>query len=77
MPSEFTSDADNKLKQELLDLAKSISNYVLALENEIDRNMLNAAIVLYEADRISGGRLTLADFEKNSEWECQTFVLEI
>ena len=55
---------EENVRQQLLDLAGSISNYVLTLEAEIDRTMLNAAQTLYEADRLTGGRLTLADLER-------------
>jgi methyl-accepting chemotaxis protein len=64
MTDKITGDVESNVKQELLDLSKIISNYALALEAEIDRNMLNAANVLYEADRLSGGRLTLNDLER-------------
>jgi methyl-accepting chemotaxis protein len=64
MIGKITGDVEASVRQELLDLSKNISNYALALEAEIDRNMLNAANVLYEADRLTGGRLTLADLER-------------
>jgi methyl-accepting chemotaxis protein len=64
MIGKITGDVEANVRQELLDLSKNISNYALALEAEIDRNMLNAANVLYEADRLSGGRLTLSDLER-------------
>jgi methyl-accepting chemotaxis protein len=64
MIGRITTDVEANVSQELMDLSKNISNYALALEAEIDRNMLNAANVLYEADRLSGGRLTLSDLER-------------
>ena len=64
MLAEVNDRIEENVRQELLDLAGNISGYVLALEGEIDRNMLNAAKVLYEADRFTGGRLTLADLER-------------
>ena len=64
MLAQITGNVETEARQELLDLANNISNFALALEAEIDRNMLNAANVLYEADRLSGGRLTLADLER-------------
>jgi methyl-accepting chemotaxis protein len=64
MIGRITADVETNVRQELIDLSKNISNYALALEAEIDRNMLNAANVLYEADRLSGGRLTLSDLER-------------
>lgn len=62
--TEITDNAEANIKQELLDLSKNIGNYALALEAEIDRNMLNAANVLYEADRLTGGRLTVEDLKR-------------
>ena len=62
--AELNSSVEENVRQELLDLAANISNYVLTLEAEIDRNMLNAAMVLYEVDRLSGGRITQAELER-------------
>jgi len=63
MITEITDNAEANIKQELIDLSKNIGNYALAIETEIDRNMLNAANVLYEADRLTGGRLTTENME--------------
>ncbi|MDR2580460.1 MAG: response regulator [Fibromonadaceae bacterium] len=57
-------DAKSKVRKELQNLVNNVSNYVLALEAEIDRSMLNAARVLYELDRLSKGTLTLKDLER-------------
>jgi methyl-accepting chemotaxis protein len=62
--AEMTGSVEENVRQELLGLAENISNYALALEGEIDRNMLNAANVLYTEDRLSGGTLTLADLNR-------------
>jgi len=64
MLAEINGNIEGNVRQELLDLAKNISNYTLALEAEIDRNMLNAANVLYEVDRLSNGKLTIADLKR-------------
>ena len=64
MLASLHRSVEENVREELLGLAGNISNYMLSLENEIDRNMLNAANVLYEVDRLSGGRLTLADLER-------------
>ena len=64
MLAELNHNIEESVQRELLDLAESISDYVLTLEGEIDRTMLNAAQVLYEADRLTAGRLTLADLER-------------
>ena len=61
---ELDLDVEESVRQELLYLAGSIGNYVLALEAEIDRNMHNAAKVLYEVDRLSNGRVTQAELER-------------
>jgi signal transduction histidine kinase/DNA-binding response OmpR family regulator/ElaB/YqjD/DUF883 family membrane-anchored ribosome-binding protein len=57
-------DAESKVRQELQSLVSNVSNYVLVLEAEIDRNMYNAARVLYELDRLSKGTLTVKDLER-------------
>ncbi|GHV93818.1 methyl-accepting chemotaxis protein [Spirochaetia bacterium] len=64
MLAELNKNIEENVQRELLDLAESISDYVLTLEGEIDRTMLNAAQTLYEADRLTAGRLTLADLER-------------
>ena len=61
---ELESNAKGSVRHELQTLADNISNYLLTLEAEIDRGMLNAAKVLYERDRLSGGTLTLEDLEQ-------------
>jgi signal transduction histidine kinase/CheY-like chemotaxis protein/HPt (histidine-containing phosphotransfer) domain-containing protein len=65
--NELEKNAEESVRQELRNLVRDISNYVLALEIEIDRSMLNAALVLYELDRLSGGTLTLEDLEDIKE----------
>ena len=55
---------EENVRQELRSLADNISNYVLVLEAEIDRNMLNAARVLYEHDRMAKGMTTSEDLER-------------
>jgi hypothetical protein len=65
--TEINASIEKNVRTEILDLAENISDYILALEGEIDRNMLNAANVLYEVDRLSNGRLTLADLERLKE----------
>jgi len=59
--TELDLNAQNNVRQELRNLTDNVSNSLLALEAEIDRSMLNAARVLYENDRWSGGTLTLED----------------
>ena len=64
MFEELGAHAENSVRQELQDLADNIGNYVLVLEAEIDRSMLNAARVLYEYDRLSDGMTTLDDLQR-------------
>jgi len=64
MLAELDINAQERVRQELQNMAENIGNYLLALEAEIDRSMLNAAIVLYEDDRMSKGTLTLKDLER-------------
>ena len=64
MLTELDLNTHDRVKQELRNLAENISNYILVLEAEIDRSMLNAARLLYEEDRLSGGNLTLEDLER-------------
>ena len=64
MLADVTSNAEANVKQQLLDLANNISSFIIAMEAETDQNMLNAANVLYEVDRASGGKITLADLER-------------
>jgi methyl-accepting chemotaxis protein len=52
------------VETQLLSLAQDISGYILTIEGEIDKNMLNAAKLLAEVDRLSGGNVTLADLER-------------
>ena len=64
---ELDRNAENDVKQELRDLAGNIGNYVLVLEAEIDRSMLNAAKVLYEFDHLMEGNVTLDDLKRIRE----------
>jgi len=61
MFAELDQSAEESVRRELWDLADSIGNYVLVLETEIDRSMLNAARVLFEFDREKEGAVTLKD----------------
>ena len=61
---ELDANSQRNVGQELQDLADNISNYILVVEAEIDRSMLNAARVLYEFDRLTGGMTTQEDLER-------------
>ena len=62
--AELDSDSKESVRQELRHLANNIGNYVLVLEAEIDRSMLNAARVLYRHDKLSGGTTTQEELEQ-------------
>ena len=62
--TEMNKSVEENVRRELLGLAANISNYALAFEAEIDRNMRNAANVLYTEDRLTGGTLQLADLQR-------------
>ncbi|GHV67135.1 methyl-accepting chemotaxis protein [Spirochaetia bacterium] len=64
MLSHLNQTMEENVKTELLDMAESISGQVLAMEAEIDHTMLNAARTLYEVDRLTAGRVTLADLQR-------------
>ena len=68
MLKTLDSRAEEGVRQELRSLADNISNYVLVLEAEIDRSMLNAAVLLYEHDRMSGGTTTLEDLQRIKQY---------
>ena len=68
MLTELDQNAQNNVRDELQNLAANTGNYLLVLEAEIDRNMLNAARVLYEYDRLLGGTFTLEELEQ-IRWE--------
>jgi len=57
-------NAEEDIRLELSRIANVISHYIISLEAEIERSMLNAAWVLYELDRISEGTLTLEELEQ-------------
>jgi len=62
--ADLNYEIEENIRQDLLDLARNISDYALTIEREIEKNMRNAVNVLYEADRLSGGTLTLDDVER-------------
>ncbi len=55
------------VRMELSNLAGSVGQFAVAFEDEIDKNMLNAAYVLYEADMLSRQPLTFADLDSLRE----------
>jgi methyl-accepting chemotaxis protein len=64
MQADVDSRIEEDVRQRLLELADDIGSFVLSLEAEIDKTMLNAAVTLREADNYAGGRLVLADLER-------------
>ena len=64
MLSSMEQKIEEDVRLQLLELAGNISNFINSVEQEIDKNMLNAANLLYEEDRISNGKLNLNDLER-------------
>ena len=62
--TELDAKSADDVWQDLYELVGNISNSITTLEAEIDRNMLNAALVLYEMDRLTEGTLTLEDLTR-------------
>ena len=56
--SEMKEEINKKVEEELMNLAQTASQYTISLETEIDRSMLNAALVLQEKDENSSHKLT-------------------
>lgn len=61
--SEMKEEINKKVEEELMNLAQTASQYTISLETEIDRSMLNAALVLKEKDKNSSYQLTDKDLE--------------
>jgi methyl-accepting chemotaxis protein len=62
--TQVNQNIEEHVKSQLLSLAKDISAYIVTIEGEIDKNMLNAAKLLREVDRLNGGTVTLAELER-------------
>ncbi len=65
--AEMSDKINAKITSDLTNLAQTVSYYVLSIESEIDKDMLNAANLLYVADRLGSAGLSnqdLADFKK-------------
>ena len=61
---ELEAKSEEGIRQELFELVSNVATSLIHIEAEIDRSMLNAALVLYENDRLSEGTLTLDDLER-------------
>lgn len=61
---KMNSTIDEDVKNQLFDLGQNISSYEISIEEEVDRNMLNAANTVKEADEKSGYNLSSQDVEK-------------
>ncbi|ULQ58751.1 methyl-accepting chemotaxis protein [Brucepastera parasyntrophica] len=61
---EITASITDNIDQQLRELAENVSQYVLIAETEMDKSMLNAAMVLYEVDRLKAGAVTQAELEQ-------------
>jgi methyl-accepting chemotaxis protein len=67
MLDQSKQDMTKIVENQLIILAGDISNYIISLETEIDKNMLNAAKVLREADEYEKGALSQAQLERLKE----------
>lgn len=63
--AELELNSERNVKENLNGLASEISNQIVVLEEEVDKNMLNAAYTLQQMD--SKAELTNADLEKIAE----------
>ena len=64
--TDMSDKINGKIQADLINLAKSASYYVVSIESEIDKNMLNAANTLYKTDQLSNFSLNqqqLADIK--------------
>ncbi|OOB77642.1 MAG: hypothetical protein BEN19_01585 [Epulopiscium sp. Nuni2H_MBin003] len=66
LSNEIVVDLENEIKMELTNLADTIVDYINNLEEEMDKNMYNAALILYQMDLLQG-ELTQADLEAMKE----------
>lgn len=64
MKTQIDEQLDKNIESQLKDLSRSIENYILSTEEEIDKNMLNAAKVMYERDSLSNKPWTNEDLEE-------------
>ncbi|OON96084.1 MAG: hypothetical protein ATN36_06510 [Epulopiscium sp. Nele67-Bin005] len=62
MHEEIRLEIEESVKKDITNLADTISDYVINLENEIDKNMLNSALLLYQMELLQGN-LSSADLE--------------
>ncbi|MDR1900721.1 MAG: methyl-accepting chemotaxis protein [Treponema sp.] len=60
----INNDVEKNVRDQLLSYAEEISHYIVSLEAEIDKNMLNAAKLLAELDRLHGGNISLPELER-------------
>lgn len=59
---ELQSKSMSLVENNLVDLTSMISDYIVAIETELDNTMLNAALTLKERDKVKD--ITLADLEE-------------
>ncbi|MDR0563053.1 MAG: methyl-accepting chemotaxis protein [Spirochaetaceae bacterium] len=64
MIAQVKQDMMKIVENQLTVLAEDVSNYIISLEAEIDKNMLNAAKLLREVDDLKDGRVTQEDLER-------------
>ena len=62
--TDMKKTLEEKIRKDLSNLAQSASYYILSIEYEMDKDMLNAANVLYKVDEMKNGQTSLADLEE-------------
>jgi methyl-accepting chemotaxis protein len=62
--ADINTQLEAEVRTQLITLAQDMGRYVVSVEEEIDKNMLNAAKLLAEADASARGGLTLAELER-------------
>lgn len=58
----LTQISQDEIEQTLIQQSSNVADYILALENEMNKNLINAALVLKEQDKTA--TLALTDLEK-------------
>jgi methyl-accepting chemotaxis protein len=64
MLTQSKQDMTKIVENQLIVLAGDVSNYIISLEAEIDKNMYNAAKLLREVDDLQNGRITQEQLER-------------
>lgn len=65
--ADMNREVNTMIEDELKNFANTTSKYMVNMEHEMDKNMLNAAKLLQEVDQLSNYQLTEKDLERLSE----------